>query len=135
MSFTIRCWTNDHLERLQQQLISLVELTANRYRLTPRLHWKEHFAATENDPTSIDLFVKAAQELSLDMEEISTPQRFGEDFGKFTRQFPGAIVGLGAGIQHPPLHDPAYDFPDQILSTGISLFTQIMEVLNMFSNE
>jgi metal-dependent amidase/aminoacylase/carboxypeptidase family protein len=41
----------------------------------------------------------------------------------------GAMFGLGSGS--PALHNPDYDFPDDIILTGINLFHQISkQILN-----
>ena len=41
------------------------------------------------------------------------------------------MLGLGAGEATPALHNPDYDFPDDIIPTGIQLFYQIAkEVLD-----
>jgi metal-dependent amidase/aminoacylase/carboxypeptidase family protein len=67
----------------------------------------------------------------LDVLEKELPFTFGEDFGLFTQQFKGAMLGLGAGENSPALHNPDYDFPDEIIETGIQLFHQITkEILN-----
>ena len=63
--------------------------------------------------------------------EKEVPFTFGEDFGWFTQKFKGAMLGLGAGEATPALHNPDYDFPDDIIPTGIQLFYQIAkEVLD-----
>ena len=35
---------------------------------------------------------------------------------------PGALVGLGAGLEQPPLHHPDYDFPDGLLAVGVDFW-------------
>jgi metal-dependent amidase/aminoacylase/carboxypeptidase family protein len=35
------------------------------------------------------------------------------------------MFGLGAGINTPALHNPDYDFPDEIIATGVSVFYEI----------
>jgi metal-dependent amidase/aminoacylase/carboxypeptidase family protein len=40
----------------------------------------------------------------------------GEDFGLFTQHYPGAM-GWDQE-QTPALHNPDYDFPDDIITTG-----------------
>jgi metal-dependent amidase/aminoacylase/carboxypeptidase family protein len=51
--------------------------------------------------------------------------RWGEDFGLFTQQIPGAMFGLGAGNTCPPLHSDDYQFPDELIETGSKMFYQI----------
>ena len=37
------------------------------------------------------------------------------------------MFGLGAGINTPSLHDAAYDFPDELIETGIGIFQAVIE--------
>ncbi|HAH74483.1 MAG TPA: amidohydrolase, partial [Butyricimonas virosa] len=48
-------------------------------------------------------------------------------FGLFTQQYKGAMFGLGSGENCPPLHSPQYDFPDEVIETGATLFYTIAE--------
>lgn len=50
----------------------------------------------------------------------------GEDFGLFGEQFPCCMVLLGAGIAHDPVHNPDYDFPDELIATGVDLLDRIV---------
>jgi len=62
---------------------------------------------------------------------LAEPVRWSEDFGQFTMTFPGALFGLGAGENKSDLHTWYYDFPDEILQTGITMFHDILlEVLH-----
>jgi hypothetical protein len=36
------------------------------------------------------------------------------------------MFGLGAGLEAPPLHSQAYDFPDALLATGTAMFKGII---------
>jgi metal-dependent amidase/aminoacylase/carboxypeptidase family protein len=35
------------------------------------------------------------------------------------KAIPGILFGIGAGKGHPELHSPDYDFPDDIMDTGV----------------
>ena len=61
------------------------------------------------------------------MIEQKFPFRFGEDFGWFSQQFPSAMFGLGSGLSTPALHHNDYDFPEEIIPTGIEMFYQIIK--------
>lgn len=63
----------------------------------------------------------------LELEVPDHPFSWSEDFGHFLRRAPGALFGLGAGLEQPQLHDPAYDFPDAILPVGIQVFLALVE--------
>ncbi len=43
------------------------------------------------------------------------PAMTGEDFSWFLREVPGAFVWIGNGEGGPDLHNPGYDFNDDIL--------------------
>ena len=36
------------------------------------------------------------------------------------------MFGLGSGEETPALHNPDYDFPDEIIETGIAMFREII---------
>jgi metal-dependent amidase/aminoacylase/carboxypeptidase family protein len=69
---------------------------------------------------------KVAKEHQFKVQELSAPFKFGEDFGLFTTKFKGAMFGLGAGENHPELHNPDYDFPDEIAPIGIQMFESLI---------
>ena len=60
--------------------------------------------------------------------ERDAPFKWGEDFGLFTEHFSGAMFGLGSGENVPALHNPDYDFPDEIIQAGIDIFYNISKV-------
>ncbi len=68
----------------------------------------------------------------LEIRDMAHPFSWSEDFGIFTDRFTGALVGIGAGEDHAHLHDTRYDFPDEILETGVALFTGIIDECGLF---
>ena len=36
------------------------------------------------------------------------------------------MFGIGAGLDTPPLHNPRYDFPDELIEPGMNIFSQII---------
>ena len=73
----------------------------------------------------ISIISKSALELQISLIERAFPFKWGEDFGLFTQQFKGAMFGIGAGENTPALHNPDYDFPDEIIPLGVELFYKI----------
>ena len=48
-----------------------------------------------------------------------------------TARYPGAMFLLGAGETCPPLHSPEYDFPDNLIEIGLTIYGAIInQVLN-----
>jgi metal-dependent amidase/aminoacylase/carboxypeptidase family protein len=52
-----------------------------------------------------------------------------EDFGRFGQQAPAAMFFLGAGENRPDLDNPDYDFPDELIAVGASVFMQTLRDL------
>ena len=125
---TLRAKTDKLLHQHAQQL---KELVATECKRTPDLQhemeWLEPFSANENDPQSVGMIKNAALRNNLPYIELQTPFSWGEDFGLFTHQYKGAIFGLGSGENCAPLHSPQYDFPDEVIETGATLFYTIAE--------
>ena len=125
---TLRAKTDKLLHQHAQQLKELVATECER---TPDLQHEmeclEPFSAKENDSQSVSLIKSAAIRNDLPYIELQTPFSWGEDFGLFTQQYKGALFGLGAGENCAPLHSPRYDFPDEVIETGATLFYMIAE--------
>ncbi|MBB4188050.1 metal-dependent amidase/aminoacylase/carboxypeptidase family protein [Sinorhizobium terangae] len=57
------------------------------------------------------------------------PMKASEDFGLFGRVAPSAMFFLGAGENHPRLHNPDYDFPDALIGIGARVFMRAIRNL------
>lgn len=129
--FTIRSNSNAQMRIIESNLEEKVNEIASKYNLKTKIDWTQSFQANENNVEAVNYIRKAALNLHLDSLEKNLPFTFGEDFGLFTQQFKGAMFGIGAGKNTPALHNPDYDFPDELIETGISLFHQITkEIFN-----
>lgn len=131
---TLRAWDPDDLEKLCREAVNMAEVTAGTHDLEMQHEWTEEFYPTVNDPAAVALIEKAAHKLpgNPPVRRMSDPFSWSEDFGRFTERFPGALMGLGAGEQHAHLHDTRYDFPDELLETGVSLVIGIIEETGLF---
>ncbi|MFP4469276.1 MAG: amidohydrolase [Bacteroidales bacterium] len=123
---TLRSYRNDDMDLLTDKAVKIAEKIADKYNLHEKIEWTEEFPATINNPECTGLIREVAKENDLKIEEIQTPFRWSEDFGHFTMKAPGAYFGIGAGKDHPPVHNPDYDFPDEIIKTGITMFNGII---------
>jgi amidohydrolase len=123
--FTVRSDSNLQMKKVESTLEKLAQSIAKEYKLECNISWTQGFQANENNIEAANHIRKAAKTNNFELLEKETPFTWGEDFGLFTQQYPGAMFGLGSGINTPALHNPDYDFPDEIISTGISIFHQI----------
>jgi amidohydrolase len=129
--FTVRSNSNAQMKSIESNLEKKAAEIASKYKLKTQINWTQSFQANENKQEAVNYIRKSASNLNLEILEKELPFTFGEDFGIFTQHFKGAMLGLGSGENTPALHNPDYDFPDEIIKTGIELFHQIAkEIIN-----
>lgn len=119
---TLRSNTTEELNLLCDAAQEIIKQQAKHYHLETSLSFHEPFPATINHPKAIHQIIQAANQNKISLEEAPSPFRWSEDFGHFTNLYPGALFGIGAGINQLPLHHPQYDFPDDIIPHGIKIF-------------
>ena len=128
--FTIRSNSNANMDRIEQELTSEVAQISKKHQLTSTVSWTQQFRANENNPEVVCFIKKAAENNGFNILEKETPFSWGEDFGLFTEHFSGAMFGLGAGENLPALHNPDYDFPDELIPFGVKMFHQIIKEIH-----
>ena len=128
--FTVRSNSNKNMDRIEGELIKAVNKIAQSYQLITEISWTQQFRANENNTEAVSYIRKAAKIHGFDLFEKESPFSWGEDFGLFTEHFPGAMFGLGAGEHVPSLHNPDYDFPDELIATGAKMFYQIIKEIH-----
>jgi len=126
---TLRSYRNDDMKLLTRKAVSIIEEISDKYALSEKIEFREEFPATVNNVHCVETIREVCAENNLPIIEADEPFRWSEDFGHFTGKYPGAMFGIGAGKKHPALHNPEYDFPDQIIKTGIIIFDGIIRKL------
>lgn len=128
---TIRSWSTALMKQKDEALVTFINHVAKNHHLNAEISYTQVFHANINDESAVQKIKMAAKENGLELTETNQPFKWGEDFGLFTQKFKGAMFGLGAGKETPALHNPDYDFPDEITSTGIRMFESIIhQILN-----
>jgi amidohydrolase len=127
--FTIRSWTEGHLQKRKDELRFIAESSGKKHKLQVDISLTDHFNSNQNDSEAISYVRTAARQGNYEVENRAFPFKWGEDFGLFTQKFRGAMFGLGAGLKHATLHNPDYDFPDELIPIGADLFYRIYTVV------
>lgn len=123
---TLRCLTDGPMAELRRAVIDHVRAEARAHGLGIVESWHDDFAACRNDERATALFARAADRAGLSIGPAE-PMRASEDFGRFgTGGTRSAMMLLGAGEDHPALHDPHYDFPDDLIAPGVALFLAVV---------
>lgn len=126
LHLTLRTWSEATMESVAHKLLKTAATLAKRDGLALDYSWTEAFTASYNDPAAVELLKEAMNQGAIPNRNSPEPMRWGEDFGAFTQSYPGAMVGLGAGKDHPALHRPDYDFPDELSVMGLHLWLQVL---------
>lgn len=128
LRFTLRAKNDEVLQHTRHIVCHEVENTIAQFPgLESSIQWKEYFAASHNHPDAVNHLQAAAQQCHLPYVEKELPFSWGEDFGLLTQHYPGALFGLGAGEEQPPLHHQHFNFPDALIEKGIDLFFEIVK--------
>ena len=119
---TLRTVTDEQMSQLVASAEALAQRAAEADGLTYKTDYDDIFDACTNDTGLIELYDEVAAQCGLETEHLSEPLRFSEDFGAYGRQARSAMFFIGAGTDHPALHNPDYDFPDALIGSGAAMF-------------
>jgi len=122
---TLRSAQDATLADLEAQTRAMAAQEAAHGGLMLRIETCEPFAATINDAQAVMLARSALDQLQVPHSEDGVPMHASEDFGLFGHGAKSAMLCLGAGQTHPALHNPDYDFPDDLIAIGPKIFAQI----------
>ena len=125
---TLRSYDDHNLNVMASQIIDLCRAKAKDHLFDFSFSEHEAFAATNCDDHCIQTIEQAAINLELSIGHLEEPFRWSEDFGRFGNVCPIGFFGLGSGLDQPALHNPEFDFPDDILETGMTMFLEIIRL-------
>ena len=122
----LRTSGTEAMNNISRRVEGMAEAIAETNKLECRISWTDEFPVTENSRKAVNTVRSAAENLGLRIVQPDAPFPWSEDFGHFTKKYPGALFGIGAGIYTPALHSPEYDFPDELISLGADIFIEIV---------
>ncbi|MBL6426575.1 MAG: M20/M25/M40 family metallo-hydrolase [Maritimibacter sp.] len=127
---TLRTSTDLQMEELVDIAEREVTSAASAAGLVQAIEYHDQFRHCENDPEATELIVAALREQGVLSGDVSFPMRGSEDFGRFGDGAKSAMFLLGSGIDSPKLHNPDFDFPDDLIEIGARCFASILRGLN-----
>jgi len=122
---TLRTLTDDRMAALCDRARALSDTVAAECGLTVRRNYHDIFPHCENDAEATRIIAAALDGLGIPHDATGLPWRPSEDFGRFGHRARSAMLFLGAGTDTPALHNPDYDFPDDLIPAGIRIFERI----------
>lgn len=115
------------IEKIHQIAKGVCESNNCTYELT----YRDGYPPTVNDHTAAEICTEVAKQ-TIPEEKVLLglpPSLASEDFGMMLNEKPGCYVwlGNGPGASGCMLHNPHYDFNDNILVTGISYWINLIK--------
>jgi amidohydrolase len=130
LSGTVRTFDPADRKRLEEKFRLVCKSVASAFDCQAEVDWRLGYPSTINTPKETD-FVRqvAAEVVGAENVHEFTPMMGGEDFAYFLEACPGAyiIVGGGKTDKDPGLHNPHYDFNDDILPVGAAYWVRLAE--------
>ncbi|MFA6584176.1 MAG: M20/M25/M40 family metallo-hydrolase, partial [Elusimicrobiaceae bacterium] len=127
LCLTVRAETDAELKKLIKKCAASARKTATRYKLKVSVSLTDECPETANGEHAAALARQAARTLGMKSMEPRGSFPTGEDFGYFTKKFGGALVWIGAGTQHAPLHSAQYDYPDGLLRRSAAYLRALID--------
>ncbi len=122
---TLRAFENEDMELLTDKCEKIIKEISRTEKLDHTISYNEAFPATMNNDYCVDVVNQSAKDIDLEIQNIEKPFKWSEDFGYFTEKYDACFFGLGSGKDQPQLHNPDFDFPDDIIESGINIFYAI----------
>lgn len=126
---TLRTTLDSDMDSLVAAAEELIAQEADAAGLTYDVSYRDAFRACTNHPEATKLLADALDREGIPFDGGDLPMRASEDFGRFGDIAKSAMFLLGAGEAHPALHNPDYDFPDELIPVGTSVFLSAVRAL------
>ncbi len=126
LRITLRAENESDMKKQECRLLQQAEELAKEYGLRLGTGIRDYFPETRNTKACAQKVLSAAGRLGIPVLDSGELWRASEDFGYYTRTFPGAMFYVGNGTDYPPLHTVGYEFQDRILKTITGMFLALI---------
>jgi amidohydrolase len=125
---TVRSLTDPVRDLCEARVRTIVETICAAFGATAHIDYRRGYPVTFNHPDQTAFMAGVAADVAGGhaVETETAPLMGAEDFSYMLEKRPGAYIFLGNG-DTAAVHHPAYDFNDQAIPYGISLWAKIVE--------
>jgi hippurate hydrolase len=128
---TVRTFRNEVMTLVEGNMKRTADGVAAAFGAAARVDFRRLFAPLVNDADATAEFADVAAELVGDanVDRERSLIMASEDFSFMLEQRPGAYINIGNGdtVGSCPVHNPGYDFNDEILPLGAAVLAGIVE--------
>lgn len=127
---TIRTFDLEVQDIMEASLRKVAEGVALGSNTQITVNYDRYYPATVNTKDAAENALRIAASVAT-AEEAPMPAFTSEDFGFMLQECTGAYIWLGQAKadNQVPLHNPKYDFNDEVISTGIQVHVALVEDL------
>jgi amidohydrolase len=129
MSGTVRAMKRETLELIEAGLRRVARGVANGLGAEAEIDFRLIFAPLVNAPDCVVAIADTAAELvgEASVERDKPPAPASEDFSFMLEKVPGALIFVGNGEDSAPVHNDRYDFNDESIPLGTTLWSRLVE--------
>jgi len=128
---TVRCLQSGVRDKVEAFIREFVEQLPVVFGVRGEMTYHVGYPVTENNPDAAAVVRKAAIAVVGEQQVIwgGKPSMASEDFSYLLKACPGAYIWLGVDGEKPSaaLHNPYYDFNDQVIEHGVAIWTSLVE--------
>jgi hippurate hydrolase len=128
---TMRCFSDATMKLIEDRMRALAESIAAGFGARAELDFRVLFPPLVNHPDETRFIADCAAKIVGDanVRRDMVPTMASEDFAYMLQHVPGAYIQIGNGDGEGAceVHNPGYDFNDDALPYGASLFVRLVE--------
>ena len=126
-----RCFSPNVQKKLEDEMRQISESICKAYGADCEFHYEHRYPATVNSEEEANLAGQVAQEM-VGEERVNLSPKPGmgsEDFAYMLQEKPGSYIWIGNGDGEGScmIHNPGYDFNDEILPIGATYWVKMAE--------
>jgi hippurate hydrolase len=131
LSGTVRAFSYEVMDLVEKRMIQIAKGIAEGFGATVKVDFRVIFAPTINHAQEAEFAAKICQEIvGADRVERNPPLIMAsEDFSFMLNKVPGCYINIGNGQGEGAceVHNPGYDFNDEVLPIGAGFFARLIE--------
>jgi hippurate hydrolase len=135
---TVRTFTLEMLDMIERRMNEIAQHTAAAFGATVEFKFSRNYPPTINHRAEVAFLREVMKDVVGEENTLNFEPTMGaEDFSYFLQKVPGSyfVIGNGDGDHRTPghgmgpctLHNPNYDFNDELIGPGASLWVRLVE--------
>ncbi|HWI25645.1 MAG TPA: M20 aminoacylase family protein [Stellaceae bacterium] len=126
---TARAFKSEVQDAIEAGIRRIAEGVSASMGASVTVRYERRYPATVNSAAEAEIAAATAAEIAgeVNVDRDLTPTMGSEDFAFMLQAKPGAYLFIGNGRNAAALHNPHYDFNDEILPIGASYWARLVE--------